>query len=161
MLNNQTTTSSNQFKIQTDNKTTSMKPHNHHKNKSKNNRHLYSNTSHIDNQSEDNKLLLTPPSSPEALTSTSTITPQYTNNKKKVSSTYEYNNRILAAKRNGNIRVVMNEFVSMKKNSVQMTHHTYNLVLESHAILRREGTPLSTMLKSKYKQINPSFKRGY
>lgn len=130
----------------------------------------HSSTTNTDNNS--NKSLLTPPSSPEAIPLTTTSTPmthhQYTNNnnsnnlsnhaKKKVSSTYEYNNRILAAKRNGNIRVVMNEFISMKKNSVQMTHHTYNLVLESHAILRREGTPLTTMLKSKYYVIKTNNK---
>ncbi|RCH80816.1 hypothetical protein CU098_002392, partial [Rhizopus stolonifer] len=87
------------------------------------------------------KFLLTPPSSPESL-------PRLTNHhKKKTSSTYEYNNRILTAKRNGNLRNVMNEFTSMKKNNVQMTHHTYNLVLEAHAILRREGTPLTNMLR--------------
>lgn len=62
----------------------------------------------------------------------------------------------MTAKRNGNIRVVMSEFISMKKNSVQMTHHTYNLVLEAHAILRREGTPLTTMLKSKLHIIHPN-----
>ncbi|KAI8095625.1 hypothetical protein BDF21DRAFT_373891 [Thamnidium elegans] len=89
------------------------------------------------------KPLPTPPSSPEVI---SRAPMQYTN-RKKTSSTYEYNNRILAAKRNGNIRLVMSEYMSMKKNSVQMTHHTYNLVLEAHAILRREGTPLTTMMK--------------
>jgi hypothetical protein len=99
------------------------------------------------NNMADDRPLLTPPSSPEAIPR---VPGHNQPHKKKTSSTYEYNNRILAAKRNGNIRVVMNEFMSMKKNSVQMTHHTYNLVLESHAILRREGTPLTTMLKSNY-----------
>lgn len=97
------------------------------------------------NNNNPDKPLPTPPSSPEVV---SRAPMQYTN-RKKTSSTYEYNNRILAAKRNGNIRLVMSEYMSMKKNSVQMTHHTYNLVLEAHAILRREGTPLTTMMKSK------------
>lgn len=158
MLNNQITfDNSNKLAIQTENtKYAYMKPHNKHmnkstKNNSNNRQHLHKRPSlptNNEQQEENNRSLLTPPSSPEAIP-ISTITHQYTN-KKKVSSTYEYNNRILAAKRNGNIRVVMNEFISMKKNNVQMTHHTYNLVLESHAILRREGTPLTTMLKSKY-----------
>lgn len=104
-------------------------------------------------ENEEDKPFLTPPSSPEATPRASGPNQSNTTNnshhKKKISSTYEYNNRILTAKRNGNIRVVMSEFISMKKNSVQMTHHTYNLVLEAHAILRREGTPLTTMLKSK------------
>ncbi|GAA5810363.1 hypothetical protein MFLAVUS_003784 [Mucor flavus] len=95
------------------------------------------------NNNNPDKPLPTPPSSPEVV---SRAPMQYTN-RKKTSSTYEYNNRILAAKRNGNIRLVMSEYMSMKKNSVQMTHHTYNLVLEAHAILRREGTPLTTMMK--------------
>lgn len=108
----------------------------------------FSNTVEINDH---NKPMLTPPSSPEAIPRVPGHNRPNTgsHHKKKISSTYEYNNRILAAKRNGNIRVVMNEFISMKKNLVQMTHHTYNLVLESHAILRREGTPLTTMLKSK------------
>lgn len=71
------------------------------------------------------------------------------NNNNRSTATFEYNNRILTAKRNGNLRVVMTEFISMKKNNIPMTQHTYNLVLESHAILRREGTPLTTILKSK------------
>ncbi|KAK4514647.1 uncharacterized protein ATC70_002248 [Mucor velutinosus] len=116
------------------------------------NRQLQSTNDTLLLENEQDKPLLTPPSSPEATPRTSgpnqsntiTNTPYH---KKKISSTYEYNNRILTAKRNGNIRVVMSEFISMKKNSVQMTHHTYNLVLEAHAILRREGTPLTAMLK--------------
>lgn len=96
----------------------------------------------INIESDQDKQLITPPSSPEAV-------PHSANNyKMKTSSTFEYNNRILSAKRNGNIRVVMSEFVSMKKNNIQMTQHTYNLVLEAHAILRKEGTPLTAMLKS-------------
>ncbi|KAL9554927.1 hypothetical protein MBANPS3_002584 [Mucor bainieri] len=118
------------------------------------NRQLQSTNDNLMLENEQDKPLLTPPSSPEATPrasgsnqSNSTTTTHNPHHKKKISSTYEYNNRILAAKRNGNIRVVMSEFISMKKNSVQMTHHTYNLVLEAHAILRREGTPLTTMLK--------------
>lgn len=118
------------------------------------NRHLQSANGNLMLENEQDKPLLTPPSSPEATPrasgpNQSSASTNNSHHKKKISSTYEYNNRILTAKRNGNIRVVMSEFISMKKNSVQMTHHTYNLVLEAHAILRREGTPLTTMLKSK------------
>ncbi|EPB92810.1 hypothetical protein HMPREF1544_00249 [Mucor circinelloides 1006PhL] len=116
------------------------------------NRHLQSANGNLMLENEQDKPLLTPPSSPEATPrasgpNQSSASTNNSHHKKKISSTYEYNNRILTAKRNGNIRVVMSEFISMKKNSVQMTHHTYNLVLEAHAILRREGTPLTTMLK--------------
>lgn len=62
----------------------------------------------------------------------------------------EYNTRILAAKRSGNLRAVMMEFTSMKKQHIPLTHHTYNVVLDAHATLRREGTPLNYILKRKY-----------
>ncbi|KAI8968451.1 hypothetical protein BDF20DRAFT_916971 [Mycotypha africana] len=100
--------------------------------------------------------LLTPPSSPESINTSRAQRPTAKHHYKQSSpiisgkrttSTYEYNNRILAAKRKADIRSVMNEFISMKKNSIHMTQHTYNLVLEAHAILRREGTPLNNMLK--------------
>jgi hypothetical protein len=153
MLNNQMTP--DKLVIQTSTSTNSryayMKPQNKFNNsKNKNRSHPKPSLSTGKSDEEKDKVLPTPPSSPEATPRTpiQQNTTANNNNKKKVSSTYEYNNRILAAKRSGNIRVVINEFISMKKNSVQMTHHTYNLVLESHAILRREGTPLTTMLKS-------------
>jgi hypothetical protein len=163
MLNNQVTTpSDNSLVINT--KYAHMKPNNNNNNKYKKPHPFVSSavrsrqklplsptSPHHNKQfninNEHDKPLLTPPSSPEAIPRVPGHN-QPNTYKKKINSTYEYNNRILAAKRNGNIRVVMNEFTSMKKNSVQMTHHTYNLVLESHAILRREGTPLTTMLKS-------------
>ncbi|KAI8330031.1 hypothetical protein BD560DRAFT_485483 [Blakeslea trispora] len=100
--------------------------------------------------------LLTPPNSPIA----SSVSSAKHYNKKKNSPTYECNHRILAAKRNGNLRMVMNEFMSMKKNKIQLTHHTFNLVLEAHILLRREGTPLTQMLKLYHEmlhyQIRPS-----
>ncbi|KAI7888565.1 uncharacterized protein EV154DRAFT_604751 [Mucor mucedo] len=151
MLNNQMTPE--KLVIQTSTSTTNryayMKPHNK-PNTNKNKHRSSKPTLSTSSTSNEDKIFPTPPNSPEATPqqyTTTTTTTNNNSNKKKVSSTYEYNNRILAAKRNGNIRVVMNEFISMKKNSVQMTHHTYNLVLESHAILRREGTPLTTMMK--------------
>lgn len=62
----------------------------------------------------------------------------------------EYNARILAAKRSGNLRAVMIELGSMKKQRIPLTHHTYNVVLDAQATLRREGTPLNQILKRKY-----------
>ncbi|KAI7886099.1 hypothetical protein K492DRAFT_226523 [Lichtheimia hyalospora FSU 10163] len=59
----------------------------------------------------------------------------------------EYNSRILTAKRSGNLRAVMVELGSMKKQRIPLTHHTYNVVLDAHATLRREGTPLNHILK--------------
>ncbi|KAI9485685.1 MAG: hypothetical protein EXX96DRAFT_16197 [Benjaminiella poitrasii] len=117
--------------------------------KRSNSPHNTINASHnttVDDEKDEDKILLTPPSSPES-TPRVPSGPHNFHHKKKISSTYEYNNRILLAKRNGNIRVVMNEFLSMKKNNIPLTQHTYNLVLEAHAILRREGTTLTTMLK--------------
>lgn len=62
----------------------------------------------------------------------------------------EYNARILAAKRSGNLRAVMIQLGSMKKQRIPLTHHTYNVVLDAQATLRREGTPLNQILKRKY-----------
>ncbi|ORY92296.1 hypothetical protein BCR43DRAFT_527553 [Syncephalastrum racemosum] len=63
-----------------------------------------------------------------------------------LTAVHEANGRILAAKRAGNLKAVMVEFASMKKQNLPLTHHTYNLVLDAHASLRREGTPLTSVL---------------
>ncbi|SAL94908.1 hypothetical protein [Absidia glauca] len=59
----------------------------------------------------------------------------------------EANARILAVKRDGNLKAVMVEFTTMKKQGLPLTHHTYNLVLDAYATLRREGSPLAPMLR--------------
>ncbi|CAO3588935.1 unnamed protein product [Absidia cylindrospora] len=59
----------------------------------------------------------------------------------------EANARILAVKRDGNLKAVMMEFTAMKKQGLPLTHHTYNLVLDAYATLRREGSPLAPMLR--------------
>ncbi|KAI7853378.1 hypothetical protein BDC45DRAFT_511069 [Circinella umbellata] len=64
-----------------------------------------------------------------------------------MTATLEANGRILKAKREGNLKIVMTEFASMKKQHIPLTHHTYNLVLDAHANLRREGTPLTNIFK--------------
>ncbi|KAI9492256.1 hypothetical protein BDB00DRAFT_765768 [Zychaea mexicana] len=64
-----------------------------------------------------------------------------------MAATLEANGRILAAKREGNLKAVMSEFCTMKKQQILLTHHTYNLVLDAHANLRREGAPLTSILK--------------
>ncbi|CEP14135.1 hypothetical protein [Parasitella parasitica] len=103
----------------------------------------------INLENEQDRPLLTPPSSPETapLGSESNQETAFDNSHPK-SSTYEYNNRILAAKRKGDIRTVMMEYNSMKMKSVKITLHTYNLVIEAHALLRPERTPLTKMLKT-------------
>ncbi|KAG0168183.1 hypothetical protein DFQ28_005796 [Apophysomyces sp. BC1034] len=55
--------------------------------------------------------------------------------------------RILAAKRDGNLKTVMAEYLTLKKEGVLLTHHAYNLILEAFSGLRREGSPLTQMLK--------------
>ncbi|KAF7727176.1 hypothetical protein EC973_007951 [Apophysomyces ossiformis] len=62
-------------------------------------------------------------------------------------NTIDKNHRILSAKRDGNLKLVMQEFAALKKQGLGLTNHTYNLVLDAHATLRREGTPLTNMLK--------------
>jgi hypothetical protein len=76
---------------------------------------------------------LTPPSSP-SLDSPSV-------------ASLEANARILTVKRDGNLKAVMMEFATMKKQGLVLTHHTYNLVLDAYATLRREGSPLAPMLR--------------
>ncbi|KAI8639868.1 hypothetical protein BD408DRAFT_370948 [Parasitella parasitica] len=99
-------------------------------------------------EDEQDKPLLTPPSSPETEPRGSKLNQNITSaSLHHKSSTYEYNNRILAAKRKGELRTVMLEYNSMKTKSVKITLHTYNLVIEAHAILRHERTPLTKMLK--------------
>lgn len=134
-------------KIHHFNRTKEVRPH-----RSNSSQRNTTTTTTTEVEEAEDKVLLTPPSSPEASSRVSSLDNDI-HRKRKMNSTYEYNNRILIAKRNGNIRVVMNEFITMKKNNVPLTQHTYNLVLESHAILRKEGTPLTTMLKSKAKKI--------
>ncbi|KAI7866753.1 hypothetical protein BDF14DRAFT_1809533 [Spinellus fusiger] len=79
--------------------------------------------------------LLTPPSSP------------VTAPVKSDEALFDINANLLAIKRNGNLKAVMSEFEAMKKRSTPLTHYTYDIVLEAHAILRREGFPLSHMFK--------------
>lgn len=44
----------------------------------------------------------------------------------------------------------MAEYNALKKEGLMLHDHTYNLVFESYAALRRDGTPLVSMLKSKF-----------
>ncbi|KAG2219162.1 hypothetical protein INT45_002353 [Circinella minor] len=109
----------------------------------------YSNKSHLsykNNQLSDHEnptdLLPTPPPSPIRSQQQQQQQEQHS-----MTATLEANNRILKAKREGNLKIVMIEFASMKKQHIPLTHHTYNLVLDAHANLRREGTPLTHIFK--------------
>ena len=102
-----------------------------------NNKHIsYKHNHHSDHEKPTD--LPTPPPSPIRSQQQHSMT-----------ATLEANNRILTAKREGNLKAVMAEFGSMKKQHISLTHHTYNLVLDAHANLRREGTPLTNIFKSK------------
>ncbi|KAI9281175.1 hypothetical protein BY458DRAFT_499803 [Sporodiniella umbellata] len=76
--------------------------------------------------------IITPPPSPKSSPSAATFTA---------------NDRILTARRNGQLKYLMNEYSSLKKEGLMIHDHTYNLVFESYANLRRDGTPLAPMLK--------------
>ncbi|GAA5794911.1 hypothetical protein HPULCUR_000259 [Helicostylum pulchrum] len=78
-------------------------------------------------------MMITPPPSPK----TAPVT----------SACFEANDRILTAKRNGQLKTVMNEYVALQKEGLLFTDHTYNLILDSYASLRSNGTPLTPMLK--------------
>jgi hypothetical protein len=78
--------------------------------------------------------LITPPPSPKG---------------SMVSQSFEANDRILTAKRQGQLKMLMSEYAALKKESLLFTDHTYNLIFDTYASLRRDGTPLTPMLKSK------------
>lgn len=67
-----------------------------------------------------------------------------------VSQSFEANDRVLSAKRQGQLKTLMSEYTALKKEGLLFTDHTYNLIFDSYASLRRDGTPLTPMLKSKY-----------
>jgi hypothetical protein len=67
-----------------------------------------------------------------------------------VSQSFEANDRILTAKRHGQLKYLMAEYVALYKEGLLFTDHTYNLIFDTYASLRRDGTPLTPMLKSKY-----------
>ena len=62
-------------------------------------------------------------------------------------ATNEGNASILAAKREGNLKAVMSLFLSMKRQGDILTYHTYNMVLDAQASLRREGSPIAGLLE--------------
>lgn len=64
-------------------------------------------------------------------------------------STSEGNAAILAAKREGSLKAVMTHFFTMKRQGAALTHHTYNMVLDAHATLRREGSSIAGLLEGK------------
>lgn len=80
-------------------------------------------------------MMITPPPSPKSAPITSAC--------------FEANDRILTAKRNGQLKTVMNEYIALQKEGLLFTDHTYNLILDSYASLRSNGTPLTPMMKSK------------
>ncbi|KAI7903314.1 uncharacterized protein BX663DRAFT_508198 [Cokeromyces recurvatus] len=63
------------------------------------------------------------------------------------SQSFEANDRILTVKRHGQIKLLMAEYAALKKEGLLFTDHTYNLIFETYASLRRDGTPLTPMLK--------------
>ncbi|EIE77617.1 hypothetical protein G6F46_000557 [Rhizopus delemar] len=76
--------------------------------------------------------IITPPPSPKSSPSAASFTA---------------NDRILTARRHGQLKYLMAEYNSLKKEGLMLHDHTYNLVFESYANLRRDGTPLAPMLK--------------
>ncbi|KAI8993521.1 hypothetical protein BDB01DRAFT_776569 [Pilobolus umbonatus] len=80
--------------------------------------------------------MLTPPPSPKA-----------SSQQRPASDTFKANERILAAKRNGNMKCLLSEYTTLKKEGCLFTDHTYNVLFECYSSLRREGTPLTPLLK--------------
>ncbi|ORE01182.1 hypothetical protein BCV72DRAFT_322744 [Rhizopus microsporus var. microsporus] len=76
--------------------------------------------------------MITPPPSPKSSPS---------------AASFAANDRILTARRQGHLKYLMAEYNALKKEGLMLHDHTYNLVFESYAALRRDGTPLISMLK--------------
>ncbi|KAI8370479.1 uncharacterized protein BYT42DRAFT_582581 [Radiomyces spectabilis] len=100
---------------------------------------LLAKTTLPDSFSASNAGLITPPPSPRASPQSSAQSPSV--------ASFSANDRILSCRRDGNLKAVMAEFFNLKKEGTVLTDHLYNLVLDSYANLRREGTPLSPMIK--------------
>ena len=66
------------------------------------------------------------------------------------SQAFEANDRILTVKRHGQLKLLMSEYAALQKEGLLFTDHTYNLIFDTYASLRRDGTPLTPMLKSKF-----------
>ncbi|GAN04356.1 conserved hypothetical protein [Mucor ambiguus] len=63
------------------------------------------------------------------------------------SQAFEANDRILTVKRHGQLKLLMSEYAALQKEGLLFTDHTYNLIFDTYASLRRDGTPLTPMLK--------------
>ncbi|KAI9317600.1 hypothetical protein BX666DRAFT_1856841 [Dichotomocladium elegans] len=62
--------------------------------------------------------------------------------------------RLLAAKRQGHLKGVISEYTSIKRDGYIVLESTYHLVIEAHACLRREGTPITPMLQVYHDMLN-------
>ncbi|CEP07215.1 hypothetical protein [Parasitella parasitica] len=83
--------------------------------------------------------MITPPPSPKSCPQTPTA-----------SQAFQANDRILNARRLGQLKLLMSEYAALQKEGLLFTDHTFNLIFDAYASLRRDGTPLTPMLKSKY-----------
>lgn len=98
-----------------------------------------SSSSSTSGDDDDELFLLTPPPSPPA-------SPQLLSSK---DETRVADERLLAAKRQGQLRAVMNEFAAIKRQGYVLSERTYSIVLDAHTTLRREGSPMTHMLQGK------------
>ncbi|KAI8879747.1 hypothetical protein K501DRAFT_335827 [Backusella circina FSU 941] len=64
-----------------------------------------------------------------------------------VSASFEANERLLTAKRHGQLKFLMSEYASLRRGGHLFTDHTFNLFFDSYINLRRDGTPLTPMMK--------------
>lgn len=81
----------------------------------------------------------TPPPSPHAAPqqlASDTLIPESSSQK-----------RLLLAKSEGRLKAVMAEFAAIKRQNLTLNEQIYNIVLDAHAALRKEGTPVGQMLE--------------
>ncbi|KAI8878237.1 hypothetical protein K501DRAFT_228787 [Backusella circina FSU 941] len=60
---------------------------------------------------------------------------------------FEANERLLTAKRNGQLKPLMSEYNALKKQGLLLTDHTFNLFFDAYSNIRRDGAPLAPMMK--------------
>ncbi|KAI8988623.1 hypothetical protein BDF20DRAFT_814908 [Mycotypha africana] len=83
--------------------------------------------------------IITPPPSPKS-------SPRTDGERSIVSESFKANDRILTVKRQGQMKLLKLEYAALKREGLLFTEHTYNLIFEAYASLRRDGTPLTPML---------------
>ena len=86
------------------------------------------------------------------------ITPPPSPKSSPIMITFEANERLLNAKRNGQLKPLMSEYNALKRQGLLLTDHTFNLFFDAYSNIRRDGAPLTSMMKGNINYKNNSSK---